>query len=780
MTVATRPRALPLEAPQQPLHETPESPAERSLSLELVAFTALAGFVAGHWAGLVTHAPTWRLMGAVVVAVAGALALGLLARAPLARRSRYWLAALAALATLVGGMVLVGLPARLLTPGNFGELRDLLDRGFTGVYSITWPYTGDDHSVRLTILLGLPFLIGLAAVLSFWPVRRGGAVLRTAGLALLVVAYGTAVAEHDPGAPLLGGFVLLALIAAWLWLPVLTPKEAAAGMGGVAVAGLLALPLAGRLDGDQPWWDYRSWTPFGESNGISFNWDHSYGPLDWSRKGRTLLDVRTDQPVYLRAETLDTFDGLRWMRSQDNPGGARATAELPRLDPRWQRRLQITVRALRSDFLVAAGAPFSITGAGATTTSADGTVMRLERPLHRGDSYTVRAYVPDPSPAQMRAARPREEALSGSSYVGVASQYTRIVLPRVGETALNRRTAGAAAPGNVVTPVPWGLHPLSGVSPAAAAPTLLRSPYAKLYRLAQRLTAGARNQYDAVQGVEQYLERNYSYSESPPLRRYPLDAFLFEDRIGYCQQFSGAMALMLRTVGIPARVVSGFSPGLPTGTRGEYTVRDLDAHSWVEVYFAGLGWVTFDPTPSIAPARSQLPGINLGGGGGRQAGDIASDRGGAKSPDGGNGSGVAGSGAEQGPLRPWMAVLGLLVLALAAAVAAMARVTLQGRAVSSGAGADAWLRELERALPRLGWRLGPGATLLTLERRMGGADRPVAARYLRRLRAHRYAVGQPRLPDRTERRALRRELGDAGLRARLRALLALPPGGPRS
>ena len=97
----------------------------------------------------------------------------------------------------------------------------------------------------------------------------------------------------------------------------------------------------------------------------------------------------------------------------------------------------------------------------------------------------------------------------------------------------------------------------------------------------------------------------FTYSERPPDHEYPLEAFLFEDKIGYCQQFSGAMALMLRMSGIPARVVSGFSPGSLNRDSGEYRVRDLDAHSWVEVYFNDIGWVTFDPTPAGRAGRSR-------------------------------------------------------------------------------------------------------------------------------------------------------------------------------
>ena len=90
----------------------------------------------------------------------------------------------------------------------------------------------------------------------------------------------------------------------------------------------------------------------------------------------------------------------------------------------------------------------------------------------------------------------------------------------------------------------------------------------------------------------------------------PLEHFLFESKAGYCQHFSGAMALLLRMGGVPARVATGFSPGGFRRRQGEWVVRDRDAHSWVEAWFDGIGWVTFDPTPSATPARSLIAAIN--------------------------------------------------------------------------------------------------------------------------------------------------------------------------
>ena len=99
-----------------------------------------------------------------------------------------------------------------------------------------------------------------------------------------------------------------------------------------------------------------------------------------------------------------------------------------------------------------------------------------------------------------------------------------------------------------------------------------------------------------------YLRRDFTYSETPPRTAYNLEGFLFDAKSGYCQQFSGAMALLLRMGGVPARVVTGFTSGSLDAKTREFVVRDLDAHSWVEVWYSGIGWVTFDPTPASRAA----------------------------------------------------------------------------------------------------------------------------------------------------------------------------------
>lgn len=114
--------------------------------------------------------------------------------------------------------------------------------------------------------------------------------------------------------------------------------------------------------------------------------------------------------------------------------------------------------------------------------------------------------------------------------------------------------------------------------------------------------AQARNHYDAARAIEAYLSSSGAYSYTLEMlsgNGDPLADFLFRVRKGHCEYFSTAMAVMLRTLGIKARIVNGFQMGEYNQTADAYTVRQRDAHSWVEVYFPSSdSWVSFDPTPA--------------------------------------------------------------------------------------------------------------------------------------------------------------------------------------
>ena len=121
----------------------------------------------------------------------------------------------------------------------------------------------------------------------------------------------------------------------------------------------------------------------------------------------------------------------------------------------------------------------------------------------------------------------------------------------------------------------------------------------RIVNLAKLVTSRATNPYDKARAVESYLRSNYGYtldlSGTPPVD--PLAYFLFEKRAGHCEYFAAAMTVMMRAIGVPARYVNGFLPGEYNDVGGDYIIRASDAHSWVEVFFPGYGWMTFDPTP---------------------------------------------------------------------------------------------------------------------------------------------------------------------------------------
>lgn len=156
---------------------------------------------------------------------------------------------------------------------------------------------------------------------------------------------------------------------------------------------------------------------------------------------------------------------------------------------------------------------------------------------------------------------------------------------------------------------PERLRLATGADPEAISARELQLPQTlpeRVKRLGRELTSRQANRYDAVQAVSSYLEGRYAYSldtKTPPEGSDFVDYFLFEQKMGYCDHFSTAMTVLLRSGGIPARWVKGFAPGAPVSDDEQrYQVSYADAHSWVEVYFPGAGWIPFDPTPGFEPA----------------------------------------------------------------------------------------------------------------------------------------------------------------------------------
>jgi len=136
----------------------------------------------------------------------------------------------------------------------------------------------------------------------------------------------------------------------------------------------------------------------------------------------------------------------------------------------------------------------------------------------------------------------------------------------------------------------------------------------RVRRLASQIVGSAPTNYDKAVAVENYLRTHFGYTLQLPRTepRDPIANFLFERKQGHCEYFASGMTVMLRTLQIPARVVNGFRTGEFNDVTSQYLIRASDAHSWVEAYFPGYGWISFDPTPAgAAQVRSGLGRVML-------------------------------------------------------------------------------------------------------------------------------------------------------------------------
>jgi hypothetical protein len=171
-----------------------------------------------------------------------------------------------------------------------------------------------------------------------------------------------------------------------------------------------------------------------------------------------------------------------------------------------------------------------------------------------------------------------------------------------------RAVSAYEADSDISQPPPAQLRTAGDLLPASVFAYLqLPQLDSRIPRLAAQVAASAANNYDRALALEGYLKSHYGYTLQLPRTQEadPLANFLFERKQGHCEYFASSMAVMLRTLRIPARVVNGFRSDEFNDVTGNYVVRAKDAHAWVEAYFPGYGWVTFDPTPGGAIASPQ-------------------------------------------------------------------------------------------------------------------------------------------------------------------------------
>jgi protein-glutamine gamma-glutamyltransferase len=770
--------------------------AERPV-VRLVAFAALGLYGAIRWGTLMTPAPTWRLLGLLAVAVALAgLGPVLLERerevAARAGRSEpvSVVGGPLALVAILAAFLLAGVPLAWVVHLRVSLTANGIGQGLAALPGILVPYSGINQWARIVMLLGAAILLlDAAMLLAFAPpalgdVRRAGAALP---LIALVVVPATLV---HPDLAYVQGLLLFALLAFFMWGERVPADRRGAVLLACATTGALGLILAPALDEHSPWINYEALTrDLTPSHVARFNWAQTYGPLDWPHTGNDILSVSASPRVfsgeYWKTENLDDFDGSGWVTAPAGLG-VNLIGVSSSTYSEFSQKLTIGITRMSTNQVIAAGyaqAPAHLTPAPQSGTSPG--TWTSPTALGPGDTYTVKVYVPHPTTSQLThaghdypsAVRQDDLTLGLPQLAGRSTQTVQFpafgshaaaseIVTRVGSNsafgsprvvpplAPSADPAGSGAPAGTVF--------LSGASSVQAA--INDSPYAPAYALARRLARGARTPYAFVQKVMTYLSaaNGFVYSQNPAVATYPLASFLVKKH-GYCQQFAGTMALLLRMGGIPARVATGFTTGTYDSATKRWLVADIDAHAWVEAWFPGYGWVTFDPTPASAPAR-----------GGGQAtvsafesfstyGEVLHARV-AETPVG---TAVAHTArhAKASDIAVLPIALGVLLVLLAGGLVAWRR--------TGELDTDGLIAELERALARSGRPVSEEVTLATLERRFRTS--PDAAAYIRVLRLARFG-SERRLPTLTQRRALRAQLrAGLGLAGSLRSLWALPP-----
>ena len=799
----------------------PKGPKARTRALlpqwvaRLLALAALASIGALEWQRLVGGLSSGRALLWAAVAVAAAAAVLLTERLRDGWPRTLALVLVAVLA-LFAGYWLSGAALELLRPRNWDDLLVGLGGGLQALGTVRLPYVAADPWPRIVLeLLGAELLI-LAGLLTFWPrsartpasrvpltpPERGYPFVALAVLLVVVASPVVSVGGTGMGSLLLG-LILAGLTVCFLWLERLPLRPGLGVAALLAIALVGALPIAAAADRGEPWFDYRSFAEsLGPDNPIRFSWRQSYGPITWPRDGNEVMRVVSAQPLYWKARNLDVFDREAWtVRTEpDDTFDVSDEPFEPDLPEDYEQRagynetIDVSVRRMQIRDVVGAGTTTAIRDSSRTVEPgiSPGT-WDATSALRRGDSYTASVHVPRPDPGQLA------EATSGAEE-RQEGQRTLTVPFRAGErapiTELSENvTPGTADPATIdearVTFEPWdgdGIsradYPRLRRSEFDVDAVMERSQYARTWALVNRLKRGTRYPMDYVRAVDDYLSGSeFSYVERPQQAlpgQAPLDVFINESHEGYCQHFAGAMALMLRMGGIPARVATGFSPGGYSSRRKAWVVRDTDAHAWVEVWFDQYGWVAVDPTPDATPARSQVAALAPAAGeSGTEAvqdtsGDDAAAN--AEAPPvnvrpglGATGVGAFGESGEGGGI-PWWA-WPLILLGVAAVVLAVLLFLRRPRGPTA---MDRAIAEVEDAMRRVGRPVSTGTTLMGLEHRLGSHSPEVSA-YLRALAAGRYALTSSP-PPRTGRRALRRALAQGlGFGGRARAWWALPP-----
>jgi hypothetical protein len=439
----------------------------------------------------------------------------------------------------------------------------------------------DMRAVLLVAAFGFVAALGLAAASR----RPLAAVL------VLLVGAGWPATLLSDGHDLARGAVILAA-AVVLLAGSRTHTQQTLARAAALGAALVAVSLAAST---QPavakgeflhWQTWDIYTRHTQSVQVRYVWDSSYDGFSFPKRVTTVFKVKAPPlSVYWRATTLDTFNGERWVEDLRSAqpsifdGRTDLTANdasypAAARDPARWRRAEIDIEALADDHLVAPSVPVAYASGLDSVTYARGGIGIVAGGLHRGVQYDVWSYSPQPTPKQLAASK--------AEYPPQLLRYLDVV-------------NGIAAP-------PFGTSDRAGQMERLFSNSVYSfyfSVFRQVYAKALQVVGDAQSPYAAAVSIESWLRGTggFTYDQHPRLTPNPLVDFVTRTKRGYCQHYAGAMALMLRYLGIPARVAEGFTSGEYDRDSGTWTVTDHDAHAWAEVWFKGHGWLPFDPTP---------------------------------------------------------------------------------------------------------------------------------------------------------------------------------------
>ena len=412
---------------------------------------------------------------------------------------------------------------------------------FAIMYLEPVPY--DLHPGLFVVLIPVVMIVVTFATSA--TLYEGSPVISIAVLGLTIGILST-ISFEDGAGPFFAVFLACA-VALLLSSGVGRPGLAGTLAGAAVVVLVLAVPKMPFADATvSP--GFIDWTRIGTGGTSRLDVQADVGDYLTAGRDAELMRVRSPEPLLWRAGTLDYFDGVRWIDTTEPEvdDGEEIASGIPTRNVR--QRFEIA--NAQTDFLFG-GYEIVQTSELDATPNSDGS-WSLDEPLAEDSVYYVVSEIPQPTTQQLRNA--------GTAYP-----------PEVAQTFLQ-------LPGNE--------------------PPIVAETAQQIQRAYDPETP-----YDAARDIERYLvyDGGFSYNLDVSYRRADkaIEEFLGDGREGFCTQFATSMALLLREMGIPSRVVYGSTQGQEDGPN-EYVVTGSNMHTWVEAYFPGVGWYPFDPTPGFS------------------------------------------------------------------------------------------------------------------------------------------------------------------------------------